>query len=39
MVGAVETWVEDNPDVLTEVRLVGFTHRQANLFATSLDHS
>ena len=39
MVGAVETWVEDNPDVLTEVRLVGFTHRQANLFAASLDHS
>lgn len=34
--GAVTEWLTTNPGVLTEVRLVGFTHKDADLFAASL---
>lgn len=34
--GAVSEWLQANPGVLTEVRLVGFTHSDADLFAASL---
>jgi len=37
--GAVEQWLTDNPDVLTEVRLVGFTRNDAELFADCLSPS
>lgn len=36
IVNAVVDWLEDNPDALTEVRLVGFSRIQARMFATEL---
>ncbi len=35
--GAVVAWLTDHPDVLTEVRLVGFTEKDAELFAAALS--
>jgi O-acetyl-ADP-ribose deacetylase (regulator of RNase III) len=36
IIAAVETWLEENPRVLTEVRLVGFTRKQTELLARCL---
>lgn len=35
--GAVVAWLTDHPDVLTEVRLVGFSEKDAELFAAALS--
>jgi O-acetyl-ADP-ribose deacetylase (regulator of RNase III) len=34
--GAVVAWLTANPDLLTEIRLVGFSDRDAELFAAAL---
>ena len=36
LVDAVSKWLEEHPDSLTEVRLVGFTTEHAELFAAAL---
>ncbi len=36
LVRAVSDWLEEHPDTLAEVRLVGFTRQHAALFATAL---
>ncbi len=33
---AVAAWLEENPDLLTEVRLIGFSDQDARLFAAEL---
>ncbi|MDJ0664972.1 MAG: macro domain-containing protein [Acidimicrobiia bacterium] len=37
MVEAVVTWLTANPDLLTEIRLVGFSQHDAELFAAALS--
>lgn len=36
LVSAISDWLEENPDTLDEVRLVGFTDKHADLFAAAL---
>jgi putative ATPase len=36
LVRAVSDWLEENPDTLDEIRLVGFTDKHAELFADAL---
>jgi O-acetyl-ADP-ribose deacetylase (regulator of RNase III) len=36
LVRAIADWLEENPDTLEEVRLVGFTGKHADLFADAL---
>jgi putative ATPase len=37
LVSAVSSWLEDHPDALAEVRLVGFSDKHAALFAAALN--
>lgn len=37
MVDALVSWLESNPDTVTEVRLVGFRRKEARSFAAALD--
>jgi putative ATPase len=37
IVGAIVDWLQENPDTLTEVRLVGFSRKQARHFVAAVN--
>ena len=37
IVGAVVEWLQENPDTLTEVRLVGFSKQQTDHFVAAVN--